>query len=41
LGIENDFMSGPFVNYALSIKENDRVLVLEGFCYSPSKRKGT
>jgi hypothetical protein len=37
--LKNDFMSGPFVNYAIIDKENDRVLVLEGFCYSPSKEK--
>jgi hypothetical protein len=32
-------MSGPFINYAIIDKENNRVLVLEGFCYSPSKEK--
>lgn len=37
--LRNDFMSGPFINYAIIDKENDRVLVLEGFCYSPSKEK--
>jgi hypothetical protein len=37
--LKNDFMSGPFVNYAIIDKENDRVIVLEGFCYSPSKEK--
>ncbi|MFT7334494.1 MAG: hypothetical protein ACI9M1_000377 [Porticoccaceae bacterium] len=37
--LKNDFMSGPFVNYSIIDKENDRVLVLEGFCYSPSKEK--
>ncbi|UQD55617.1 DUF4837 family protein [Flavobacterium sp. K5-23] len=37
--LKNDFMSGPFINYAIIDKENDRVLVLEGFCYSPSKEK--
>jgi hypothetical protein len=36
--LRNDFMSGPFINYAI-LDENDRVLFLEGFCYSPSKRK--
>jgi hypothetical protein len=30
-------MSGPFINYAILDKEHNRVLVLEGFCYSPSK----
>lgn len=37
--LKNDFMSGPFVNYAIIDKEHDRILVLEGFCYSPSKEK--
>jgi hypothetical protein len=33
--LRDDFMSGPFINYAIIDKENNRVLVLEGFCYSP------
>ncbi len=37
--LKNDFMSGPFINYAILDKDNNRVLVLEGFCYSPSKEK--
>jgi len=37
--LKDDFMSGPFINYAIMDKENNRVLVLEGFCYSPSKEK--
>jgi Domain of unknown function (DUF4837) len=37
--LKNDFMSGPFVNYAIVDKKNNRILVLEGFCYSPSKEK--
>lgn len=37
--LKNDFMSGPFVNYAIVDKEHDRILVLEGFCYSPSKEE--
>ncbi|HEY4617861.1 MAG TPA: DUF4837 family protein [Flavobacterium sp.] len=37
--LKNDFMSGPFINYAIIDEINDRVLVLEGFCYSPSKEK--
>ena len=32
-------MSGPFVNYAIVDKEHNRILVLEGFCYSPSKEE--
>jgi len=37
--LKNEFMSGPFVNYAIVDKEHDRILVLEGFCYSPSKEE--
>ena len=37
--LKNDFMSGPFVNYAIVDKEHSRILVLEGFCYSPSKEE--
>jgi hypothetical protein len=34
--LRNDFMSGPFINYAILTKKTIGV-VLEGFCYSPSK----
>lgn len=37
--MKNDFMSGPFINYVIFDKENKRILVLEGFCYAPSKKK--
>jgi hypothetical protein len=37
--IKDDFMSGPFINYAIVDKKNHRILVLEGFCYAPSKPK--
>jgi hypothetical protein len=37
--MKNDFMSGPFINYAIFDKKNKRILVLEGFCYVPSKEK--
>ena len=37
--MKNDFMSGPFINYAIFDKEHRRILVLEGFCYAPSKEK--
>lgn len=37
--LKNDFMSGPFINYTIFDKENKRVIVLEGFCYAPSKEK--
>jgi hypothetical protein len=37
--LKNDFMSGPFVNYMVVDKQNNKILVLEGFCYSPSKEE--
>jgi hypothetical protein len=37
--MKNDFMSGPFINYAIKDKANNRILILEGFCYAPSKNK--
>jgi hypothetical protein len=37
--LKNDFMSGPFLNYAIVDQPNNRILVLEGFCYSPLKDK--
>lgn len=35
----NDFMNGPFINYAIVDPNNHRILVIEGFCYAPSKQK--
>ncbi|WP_264519996.1 DUF4837 family protein [Flavobacterium sp. N1994] len=37
--MKNDFMSGPFINYVIFDKAKRRLLVLEGFCYAPSKEK--
>ena len=37
--LKNDFMSGPYINYAFMDKENNRILIVEGFCYAPSKEK--
>jgi hypothetical protein len=37
--LKNDFMSGPFINYAIVDEEHNIILVLEGFCYSPSKEE--
>jgi hypothetical protein len=37
--MKNDFMSGPFINYIIFDKVNKRILVIEGFCYAPSKEK--
>ena len=32
-------MGGPFVNYIVEDKVNNRVLFVEGFVFAPSKRK--
>jgi hypothetical protein len=37
--LKNDFMSGSFVNYAIVDEAHNRILILEGFCYSPSKKE--
>jgi hypothetical protein len=37
--LQNDYMSGPFINYSIIDRANKRILVLEGFCYDPSKEK--
>lgn len=37
--LKNDFMSGPYINYAFVDTKNKRILILEGFCYAPSKEK--
>lgn len=37
--LSNDFMSGPFLNYAIVDEPNHRIVVVEGFCYAPSKQK--
>lgn len=37
--MENDFMSGPFLNYAIRDEKNQCYLVVEGFIYSPSSPK--
>lgn len=37
--LKNDFMAGPFVNYAIKDTRNNRYLILEGFTYNPSKAK--
>lgn len=37
--LKNDYMSGPFINYSILDRTNKRMLVLEGFCYDPSKEK--
>ena len=37
--LKNDFMAGPFVNYAIKDTKNNRYLIIEGFTYNPSKSK--
>ncbi|VXC25277.1 conserved hypothetical protein [Flavobacterium sp. 9AF] len=37
--LKNDFMAGPFINFAIKDEKNNRFLVLEGFTYNPSKSK--
>lgn len=37
--LDTDFMFGPFINYAIVDTKNKRILVIEGFCYAPSKEK--
>ncbi|QTD39116.1 DUF4837 family protein [Polaribacter batillariae] len=37
--VKNDFMAGPFVNYSVIDKKNNRVIVFEGFTYAPSVNK--
>lgn len=37
--LNNDFMSGPFLNYCIYDPDRARYLVIEGFCYAPSREK--
>lgn len=37
--LKNDFMAGPFVNYAIKDVKNNRYLIIEGFTYLPAKAK--
>jgi len=37
--VKNDFMAGPFLNYTILDKKNNRVIVVEGFTYAPSDAK--
>ncbi|NCT18271.1 MAG: DUF4837 domain-containing protein [Flavobacteriaceae bacterium CG_4_8_14_3_um_filter_34_10] len=34
--VKNNFMAGPFVNYAIKDSINNRILVIEGFTFAPS-----
>lgn len=37
--VKNFFMAGPFLNYIVEDKPNNRLLVLEGFTFAPSTNK--
>lgn len=37
--VKNDFMAGPFLNYTIIDKKNNRLIVFEGFTYAPSVNK--
>ena len=37
--VKGRYMAGPFVNFTVDDKENDRYLVLEGFVFKPSANK--
>ncbi len=37
--VKDDFMGGPFITYAIADKPNQRILILEGFSYSPATKK--
>ena len=37
--VKNDFMAGPFINYVIDDKVNNRQLVLEGFTFAPQVAK--
>ncbi len=37
--VKNAFMAGPFINYVIEDKINDRLVVLEGFAFAPSIQK--
>ena len=37
--VKGDYMAGPFLNYAVVDKENNRLVVAEGFTYAPNVNK--
>ena len=37
--VKNDFMAGPFLNYTVIDKKNNRLIVFEGFTFAPSINK--
>ena len=37
--VKNAFMSGPFINYAIEDKVNNRYVIVEGYVFAPSVEK--
>ncbi|MFZ4399781.1 MAG: DUF4837 family protein [Bacteroidales bacterium] len=37
--LKGDFMGGPFINYTFVDEKNNRIIMLDGFLYSPKKPK--
>lgn len=37
--VKNDFMAGPFINYSIIDKNNNRLIVFEGFTFAPAINK--
>lgn len=37
--VKDEYMAGPFVNYAVQDLKNERYLIMEGFTYAPSVEK--
>jgi len=37
--VKNQYMAGPFVNYAIKDEKNNRYLIIEGFTHAPSVEK--
>ncbi|WCO01661.1 DUF4837 family protein [Psychroserpens ponticola] len=37
--VKNAFMSGPFINYAIEDKVNNRIVIVEGYVFAPSVAK--
>ncbi|MGA9269271.1 MAG: DUF4837 family protein, partial [Lutimonas sp.] len=37
--VENDFMGGPYISYTFKDEDTGRLLVIEGFSYTPSAKK--
>jgi len=37
--LRNNFMNGPFINYAIKDSKNNRYIIVEGFAYNPSNTK--